>query len=222
MKPDTEEKIRQAFSRYPRKTYSKGQMIVFRSENPNFLYYLVRGKVRKYDINYRADEIAVNIMKPPSFLPMVHVVNQTPNSYYYRAETICEVHVVPIEEALSFFKSDTEILFGMLSRIYGLVDRLQGRIVQLMAGTAQSRLIYELVVECRRFGKPNQDGTHTVEVSLLDLAARSGLSRETISRELQKLKQQQLVTINKQCITIHNFMNLEKKLDVSLANESLI
>ncbi len=214
--PSVSDKIQRHFSQYPKRSYPKGQILVFADESPAHIFYIVKGRVRKYDISYRGDEVIVNIFKPPAFFPMSWAINRSPNRYYYKTETETELHVVPVDDALDFVKDNPDVMLDLLSRIYRGMDGLLGRIVHLMSGSAKSRLLYELIIECRRFGSKQSNGSYKLPASEVDLAARSGLSRETVSREMHKLKADGLATVNSQGITVKNLEDLEKKLGMAL------
>ena len=55
------DKIHQHFSTYPRREYPKGHILVFADESPDYIFYIVEGQVRKYDVSYRGDEVIINI-----------------------------------------------------------------------------------------------------------------------------------------------------------------
>ncbi len=209
--PSVTDKVDRYFSKYPKRIYPKGQILVFADENPDNIFYIVRGQVRKYDVTYRGDEVIVNIFKPPAFFPMSWAINHTPNRYFYKTETETEIHAVPTNDALEFLKANPDVMLDLLSRIYRGMDGLLGRVVHLMSGTARSRLIYELIIECRRFGAASGN-KYTLSITETDLAARSGLSRETISREMRKLKDRGWIIIASKSITITDISALEKAL----------
>lgn len=211
MDPKVARKINQQFSSYPQRTYPKGQMLLFPGDEPGFLFYVVEGKIRKYDISSKGDEVVVNIFKPPVPLPMTPLLRKTPNRYFYKTETAVTMHLVPRQEALNFFEANSDVLCGLLAWLYLLIEGFQGRIVQLMSGNAKSRVAYELIDECRRFGQKQPDGCK-LSVTETDLAARSGLSRETVSREINKLKATGLITIKNRDIFITKLAGLKKLL----------
>lgn len=210
------QQVDQYFSKYPKRSYPKGQILVFADENPEYIFYITKGRVRKYDVSYRGDEVVVNIFKPPAFFPMSWAINRTPNNYFYKTEEETEVHIVPVDDALDFVKDNPDVMLDLLSRIYRGMDGLLGRVVHLMSGSAKSRLQYELIIECRRFGKKNKDGTYTLTTSEVDLAARSGLSRETVSREMSKIKAEGLVSVTTKGIQIKNLDAIEKKIGIEI------
>lgn len=210
------QKIDEQFSRYPKRSYPKGQILVFADESPQHIFYITEGRVRKYDISYKGEDVIVNIFKPPAFFPMSWAINRTSNKYFYKTETETELHVVPVEAALEFVKNNPDVMFDLLSRIYKGMDGLLGRVVHLMSGSAKSRLLYELIIECRRFGTKNKDGSYTLDITEASLAARSGLSRETVSREMQKIKAAGLVRIHGKGIQIMDIAALEQKVGIEI------
>lgn len=205
------QKIHEHFSKYPKRYYPKGQILIFADESPEHVYYIVEGCVRKYDVSYRGDEVIVNLFKPPSFFPMSWVINRSQNKYFYKTEVDSELHIIPVEDALNFIKENPDVMLDLLSRIYKGMDGLLGRVVHLMSGSAKSRLSYELIIESRRFGDKHDDGSYSLHISEVDLAARSGLSRETVSREMKKVKDQGYVTVNSKGITVKDIAALEKR-----------
>lgn len=103
-------------------------------------------------------------------------------------------------------------MFDLLSRVYRGTDGLLGRMAHLMASSAKRRLMYELLVSARRFGTQAADGSCTVPANEKELGARAGLTRETVSREMAKLKKENLVTVRTKDTVIHNLDALEEKL----------
>lgn len=206
------DKVAGFFTQYPRRHYPKGQILIFAGENPEHIYYLASGQVRKYDVSYRGDEVIVNVFKTGAFFPMSWAINHTPNRYFYKTELDSELFITPAEDTLNFMQDNPDVMFDLLSRLYRGMDGLLGRIVHLMSGTAKSRLLYELIIECRRFGTRQADERLHLTANEQDLAARTGLSRETVSREMAKLKQQGCLSVTSAGITVTGLAALEAAL----------
>ncbi|HET6924516.1 MAG TPA: Crp/Fnr family transcriptional regulator, partial [Candidatus Saccharimonadales bacterium] len=139
-------------------------------------------------------------------------INRDPNHFFYKTETETELHIVPADAAVAFLRDNPDVMYDLLARIYKGTEGLLGRLVHLMSGTAQSRLMYELILEGRRFGQAEQDGSVVLAINEGDLAARTGLSRETVSREVSKLKDRNLVTIAPKNLRILDMSALEQAL----------
>ncbi len=208
--------IEEFFSTFRLRKFEKGQVLILNGDEATYVYYLSKGNVKQYDVTYRGDEIILNIYKPPAFFPMSLAINKGTNPFIYEAETDVELRQAPADEVVEFIKTNPDVLFDLLSRVYRGLDGLLGRMVRLMASSAQDRLVYELVVEARRFGSLNPDGSCLLGINEKDLGARAGLSRETISREIHKLKEEGLIIMRSKGIVIKNLAALEKRLEKAI------
>jgi CRP-like cAMP-binding protein len=209
MDPKIAAKVKSYFGTFPKRSYAKGQILIFADESPEHIFYMTKGKVRKYDLSYRGDEVIVNTFKAPSFFPMSWAINHLmPNKYFYKTEEETELHIVPADVAVKYLKDNPDVAFDLLSRLYYGMEGMLGRMVHLMSGTAKSRLVYELIIECRRFGMKQDDGSYILTSTESDLASRSGLSRETVSREIHKLKEAGLVSVGAAHIVVCNLKAL--------------
>jgi DNA-binding transcriptional ArsR family regulator len=103
-------------------------------------------------------------------------------------------------------------MMALLRRVYIGLDEMLGRIVTLVASNAYGRVIYEVVVATKRFGKLEKDDCYFVDVNEKALAARTGLSRETVNREIRKLKDAGLLEVERRGLVVKNLPALEKKL----------
>lgn len=210
------QKIEDFFGQYRLRHYSKGQILILNGDKTDYVYHLLSGKVKQYDVSYRGDEVILNVFKPPAFFPMSLAINKGQNPYIYEAETDIEIRQAPADEVVAFLKLNPDVAFDLLARMYRGVDGLLGRMARLMSSSAKSRLIYELLIEARRFGKEQAGGSTILELNEKDLGARAGLSRETVNRELGKLKKAGLVEVRKADMRLSSLNELEALLGKEL------
>ncbi len=197
------QKIENFFSQYQTFHYRKGHILLHAQEDPEYIFRLVKGKVKQYDISYRGDEVLLNIFKPPAFFPMSGAINKGSNRYFFEAGSDIELQAAPVGDTIALLTSNPDVLYDLLGRVYIGVDGLLGRLGHLMSGTARSRVLYEILVECRRFGETNGEYI-AISLNESDIGARAGLARETVSREMHKLKASGLIAIVNNKITVHN------------------
>lgn len=216
MNQDVRGKIEEFFRAYPVKTFAKRQVIVQASENPLGVFYLEEGRVSQYDISPAGTEVVVNVFKPPAFFPMSWAINQTPNQYFFEASTKVVARMAPAEEAVAFLKSNPDVMFDLLTRVYRGVDGLLRRSAHLMGGDAKNRLIFELLNVAYRFGQERADGSVTVPLKEGDLARHAGLARETVNRLIRNLKAAGLVEITTNGFVLHDMRQLEALLGTDL------
>ncbi|EKD91081.1 MAG: nitrogen-responsive regulatory protein [uncultured bacterium] len=210
---DIKQKLENFFKQYKNQKYRKGEILVRADDNPSGVFYLINGVVRRYSISPAGEELTLNIYRPVSFFPMDWAINQTSSTHYYEAMTTAEVYRAPRDEVLKFISDKPDILLDLLSRIYHGLDGFMMRMEYLMAGNAQARLITEVLIYARRFGKPNGKAI-LIDLKLTekDLASQSGIARETVSRELQKLKGKNLISFKSNQLIVKDIKRLEQEL----------
>lgn len=206
------EKLEKFFGQFRVKTFKKGEVLIRADEPPRAVYFLKDGLVKMYIITKKGDELLLNIFKAPSFFPMSWAINDTKNNYYYEAMVESQVVVAPRNKVVEFIKQNNDVLYDLLGRTYRGVDGLLTRMSYVMSGEAYSRLISEIIIQARRFGVKEKNGSVVFKISEKDLAEETGMTRETVSRELKILKQKKLVALDKKMLTIKHFNLLEQEL----------
>lgn len=207
------EKVEAFFTQYKCQIYKKGEILIRADDNPPGIFFLKNGYVKQYIISKKGDELVVNIFKPSAFFPMSWAINDTQNAYFYEAMTNLELFRASKKDAIKFVKNNPDVLFDLLSRVYYGTEDMLTRITYLMSGNAYNRLIIELLINSKRFGKRSDNSDYIfVDISEKDLANQAGMSRETVSRELKILKEKRLTTYEKGQFIILDLKKLEGEL----------
>lgn len=201
--------VKQFFNDFPVVRLSKGEVLLRPDDELTHVFYLLKGTVVQYDISSGGNEVIVNTFKPGAFFPMSTAINRSRNSYFFESSTTIEIRKAPAEAVVAFVRSHPDICFDLLRRVYIGTDGLLRRMAHLMGGNARSRLVFELLNACARFGSPGPDGSVGIPLTEKDIAKRSGLSRETISRTMRVLKDAGLVTVQPGGMTVTNIAELE-------------
>jgi CRP-like cAMP-binding protein len=204
--------VKTFFKSYPEKTFEKGEKLAQAEEPLAGVFYLEEGRVSQYDITSTGNVVVVNIYKPGAFFPMSAAINQTANHYFFEASTKVVTRVAPAADTVTFVKENPKILFNLLGRVYRGMDGVLRRMAHLMGGDVKSRLLFELLNSAYRFGEVRNNGSIYINLNEGDLAKHSGLARETVSRNIQNLKAEDLVEIKPAGIILKNPKKLEQLL----------
>lgn len=206
-----QKKLETFFTKYKKQQFKKGEILIRADDAPPGIFYLSQGTVRMYLISRNGDELVLNLFKPISFFPMFWVINGTPNLYYFEAMDDVIVWRAPGKDVLALLKENPDVAFDLLARVYRGMDGLLTRMAYLMAGNAYARLITELLIIAKRFGKAEKNGIKFT-ITEKDLSASAGMTRETVSREMKVLKDKGLVVFQKNMLRISSIEDLEKEL----------
>ena len=206
-------KLDSFFSKYPSKEFKKGDIIIQAGKSPTGIFYIESGIVRRYYLSEEGTEITLNLYKPHTFLPMSWAISDVPNTHFYEAMEQISARFAPREQVLEFLHQEPDVVFDLLKRVYIGMEGLWGHIQSLTSGNSYIKLIASLIILAKRFGKEDADSlVVSLKLSETDLANYAGMSRETASRELQKLKKEGAVTFQKGILTIHNMELLQQQI----------
>ncbi len=199
------------FSNYPIRKYAKGQILLYFNENPLDIYYLESGRVRQYNISHNGTEIVLNIYRKKSVFPVYLALDSQLNENIYAAMSPIEVRKAPISEFREFFTNSPEVVLKHLKDTYIRSNKALRRMTYMVSSSAYYRILFELINECG-FLKPKKDGSYQIQLHGYEIAECAGLTRETASREFQKLKEQKLVKVSRKYITVKNLDKLKLEL----------
>lgn len=204
-----EELVWDYFQQHPAKHLGKGQVLLRPGDTITKVPYIESGSIIQYDISSAGNTVIVNAYKPGAFFPMSAVMNHLPTDYFFEAASPTVVRLAPAAHVIAFLHDNPAVTYDLLRRVYRGVDGVLSRTVQLMGGSATSRLVYELINAGYRFGQLNPDGSRFLPMSENDIAKRTGLSRETVNRVGRELKKQKLIRVSVHGIDIPDLAALE-------------
>jgi len=205
-------KLQAFFTQYKQQRYRKGEILIRAGDEPQEVFYLKKGIVRQYAISKDGEEQTLNLYKPTSFFPLMWAVNDTPNTYYFEAVVDVEVHRSPKEQVIKFLKKEPEVMYDLISRLYKGVHGLLTRIEYLQSGDAYTKVIYALLNASYRFGEQKSNTSVHLRITHREIAALTGLTKETISRECTKLEEKGLIKNTNHIVLIKDIQKLESEL----------
>jgi CRP/FNR family transcriptional regulator len=212
MKSSIHISITKFFSTYPQRSYTKNETLIWNDENPPGIFYLESGSVGQYDIGASGQKNILNIFKPPAFFPMSWAINESKNEHFFEALEPVTCRLAPRYDVLGFLEKNPKVTLDLLGRVYRGTDGLLKRLNESMTGNAQSQLITELIITASRFGSTDQNGNISIQIKTTELAQRTGLTRETVSRQLKLLNELSLIQMKKGVIFIPSLSELQAKL----------
>lgn len=196
--------VRRFYNDYPLKFYKKGSILILPSDEllPP-ITYIESGLIGQYDITTEGNKAMVNIFKPGAFFPISSAINGSFNAYYFEAITDVSIRQSSADLIATLLRDNPLVAYDLLQRLYRGVDGILKRMVLLLGETANARVLYEIFIFADRFGTKLSDGSMIIDITANDLAQQTGLARETVSRELKKLKETGILTVTRGHITLY-------------------
>lgn len=208
-------KLDDFFHQYKHQKYKRGEILIRADENPSGIFYLEEGIVKRYTISSQGGEIILNLYKKHSFFPMSWAINKISPSHYFEAMTPVETWKAPPADVVNFLITEHDVCHELLSRAYTGMERVWIQIEYLLSGNAYARIIVEIIHCAEKFGKAKGNKILiTYPIKEKDLAAQTGMARETVSRSIQELRKKKLVTFEKNVLIITNLEKLRQELSL--------
>lgn len=195
MEAKNQKKIEKFLEQYPLVKFQRNELMYQPGEAAPFLSYLKFGYVRLYTVSENGQEISLNIFGPGTFLPLISTDGKIKNQYYFEAMTSVQVWHLPVKEAPGLVEENADLILPLLINSLFSAGNLLSRIESLASGNAYTKVISVFIQLLSERVKPNEKNIR-VDVPLTHriIASLTGLTRETVTLQMLKLKKKGLVT----------------------------
>jgi CRP/FNR family cyclic AMP-dependent transcriptional regulator len=212
MKTNSLEIITQEF---PQFSYTPKSIIMDPAKTIPDVYYLEEGYVRMYLLSEEGEELTLHIFRPGACFPLMLVVADVINKYYFEAITPTIVRKIPKSVVVTAIKEDPKLAFEIAQRFAGGVVGYLAKVESLLLHDAYSRVVSILCYLGERFSKKVSSDTVKVNLAITHylLSTWVGLTRETVSRQIEKLERNKLIESKDNVLTIFSLSALKAELD---------
>jgi CRP/FNR family transcriptional regulator, cyclic AMP receptor protein len=201
------------YDQFQIRKYGKGETLIRSDDDPQGIFYLVKGYVRQYTTSKSGIELTLHILKPISYFPMVWAINGTPNVYNFEALTDVEVGRAPREQVVNFIKDKPIVIFELMSELLEDYAETLTRVEHLVFSDAYRRVISILLYIGKHFGEEqNKEIVVHHRFTQQDIATLVGVARETASNEMVKLEKKGLIKYLDHAMIFENPKKLENEL----------
>ncbi len=215
MESRSRKKIEDFFSDTETIRYKKGEVLIRADDSIHWIFYLKNGYVRQYSITKDGQETTVHIFRPASYFPVMIVFAKVNNPFNFEALSDIEIKRKPVDEVLEFIKNEPDVLFDLTTRFARGLFGLSLRVENLSFENAYKRLVLFMLYLAENFSLPSKkinNVTIGLKLTHSHIASYIGTSRETTSKEIEKLAKSGAVGKNGQFIVIKNVKKLEEEL----------
>jgi CRP/FNR family transcriptional regulator len=192
----------------------KRTILLYQGEVPRSAYIMVRGTAKVYRLNNYGEEQIVSFRMPGDIFPESWLFGRTSATlYYYEALEDCEVIAVEKSVLLKLIGSSPALQKRLLNYFINKHTSLLMQVTALGQSRAADKLLLMLFYLMFRYGKETKPGEFTITINLTHTTIGSlmGVTRETTSVELGKLRKKGVVSYAGKQLTIYR-QPLEKLL----------
>jgi CRP-like cAMP-binding protein len=201
------------FSHYTLVRYDKNERILRENESPSGVYYIREGIVRAYLISEEGNELTILMQPAGNIFSMRWALSNQPNIYNYQAMNPVELWRAPRDAYIQFLKENPESLFFLTEQLVEESSALVYRMQHTIFGNAYAKVAAVVLTAAKRFGESEKNTANVlIQVPLThqQIADSAGITRETASLEMKKLKDNGLIGYNGRSLIIHDLEQLGK------------
>lgn len=187
--------------------FDRGKTIFFPGDPAERVYFLLKGAVKLSRVYEAGEEITVALLRENSVFGVLSLITGQRSDRFYHAVAFTPVELLsaPIDQVEQALKTNPELSMLMLQGLSSRILQTEMMIETLAHRDMGSRLVSFLLILCRDFGAPTNDGIRIdLKLSHQAIAEAIGSTRVTVTRLLGDLRQDNMISIHKKKITVHN------------------
>ncbi|MEL6490324.1 MAG: global nitrogen regulator NtcA [Cyanobacteria bacterium J06634_6] len=195
-------------------SYERNKTIFFPGDPAERVYFLTKGAVKLSRVYEAGEEITVALLRENSVFGVLSLITGDRSDRFYHAVAFTPVELLSIQadQMSQALKEHPELSAIMLRGLSSRILQTEMMIETLAHRDMGSRLVSFLLILCRDFGIPGSEGiTVDLKLSHQAIAEAIGSTRVTVTRLLGDLREQNMISIHKKKITVHDPVTLSQQ-----------
>jgi CheY-like chemotaxis protein/CRP-like cAMP-binding protein len=193
-----------------RRVFRKKEFVYVEAQTPTEVFYLQKGEIKTYKVNYDGKELITGIHHTGDFFGYTSVLEE--HSYHENAEVIeeSEIVMVPRQEFLQVVYSSKDLARKFIRIISKQLAEAENRLVDLAYQSVRQRVAGALL-KLQALMTTFHRGAR-INICRKDLSSIVGTATESLNRTLADFKDEQLIEITDAGIQVINQQKLERLL----------
>lgn len=214
--PSEGEKLRKFYSAFGTTKFKKGEIIFLSTTEPEYAYAVRQGIVRSFSYTNSGEDRSISFVLPDELFPMYWIHYKTTDALFnYIAHTDCELYKIDRSKFHEFLSSEPDLAQLLLSHsMSDNVTKMLG-IEALKQETAEHKVLFTFNNFALSYGKHTLQNLILIKIPLTqkDIASFTGLTRETVTVIIGKLKKQGIISVRRYHYTV-DVTKLRDKLEI--------
>ncbi|WP_256761821.1 Crp/Fnr family transcriptional regulator [Cohnella sp. WQ 127256] len=189
--------------------YKKGESIFFEGDEGDELYLVISGVIQIFQNNNSRDVIFSIFREGDFFGEMALLQNERVRSASARTIERSTLCILKKRDFIPLITSKPEIMIGILETALDRLRDANRLITELTILDVRTRIAHMLIRLTEQYGVPSAEGI-LIDVKLThqQMADMTGTARETVTKSLLELQQEQFIRIDQKKILVCNIDTL--------------
>lgn len=183
------------FASSPLRRFPRRQIVIYEGDPPDNIYFITEGYVKVYNILGSGAQRIIFIYGPGDVFPLTSYLSQAGVvRYFYECVSDTQLRVLPAGELEKKIKDDISTGESLIRYTYGINQQFFQRIDTLAAKEAKRKVVSLLLFLVSKTGTPGDQSQIQIPLTSQDVADMCGLTRETASSQMHKLRNIGVIT----------------------------
>jgi CRP/FNR family transcriptional regulator len=201
-----EEQLKAILPQWERRSFRRGTALMLASENCGMVYLIQRGLVRICAGNCASGEVLLGVLGPGEIIGEIHALDKLGHSADVIAAQDCLCWAISATAFETCLRACPDMALNLLRMTSKRLRNTTDKIALLSTQDSAGRVARQLLILAQQCGVTGPDGS--IEIPLLlsqsDIAALTGLSRQTVNIIFQRFRKIEAIsTVEAGYIIIH-------------------
>ncbi|HEU4554801.1 MAG TPA: response regulator [Chitinophaga sp.] len=189
-------------------TYKKRQEVYAEGGHPSNLFYVIKGKVRTYKRNDDGKELVVGLYNEGDFLGYTALLEQ--RTYKESADVLddAELALIPREDFEALLFNNAGVMHKFIQLLCRKVTETEEQLLGIAYNSLRKKVSTALLQLYNKYNPTNNDH-YSIDMSRDNLAALTGVAKESLIRTLGDFRDEKLITIKEGVIVVNDKKKLE-------------
>jgi CheY-like chemotaxis protein/CRP-like cAMP-binding protein len=175
--------------------YKKKDMIFKEGDNPRWLYFVEKGKVKIFKTSDDGRELIVKVAQTGDFLGFLALFKEDAYPESAAALEDCSIKLVPKQDFAALVFGNRDVNARFIKMLANHIAEREQQLIELAYNSVRKRVATALV-------KLSEQSGPSIQLLREDLAALAGTAKETLIRTLTDFKNEGIVDITDGVVTV--------------------
>jgi len=189
------------------RNFTKKTIIYEEGQNARWLYFVITGQVKVYQVNEYGKELITQIHNPGEFFGYYPLLNESSYSNQAACITDTTLRLIPKQDFSILLFNNRDFAAQFIKMLANRAKDTEKQLIDLAYSSVRKKVANALVTfASEKEGASNK--SVSLAISREDLASKAGTAKETLIRTLSDFKQEGLIDIESKIIIIHDVEEL--------------
>lgn len=192
----------------PLRSFKKKDVIFTEGHTPGELYFVSKGSIKTYKINYDGKELVTGIHPAGSFIGYTALLDDKPYSENAEAMEDTQVSLIPKNDFLILLYSSKDVARKFIKMLSNNLDETERRLLEVAYQSVRQRVAGALLQIRDKSAAPGN--ANVIAFARKDISGLIGTATESLNRTLADFKDEGLIAIAGDGLRILDEKKLER------------